>query len=54
MTEAKDIDKKILDNAAKDLCSVFLSVRMLGYSKEQAKETVLDALDFAYKDKEGK
>ena len=49
MTEAKDIDKKILDNAAKDLCSVFLSVRMLGYSKEQAKDFILKCLEIAYK-----
>lgn len=49
MTEAKDIDKKILDNAAKDLCSVFWSVRMLGYSKEQAKDLILKCLEIAYK-----
>ena len=49
MTEAKDIDKKILDNAAKDLCSVFWSVRMLGYSKEQAKDFILECLEIAYK-----
>lgn len=52
MMEAKDIDKKMLDNALKDLCSVFLTVRFLGYSKEQAKEFILKCLDIAYKDKE--
>ena len=51
MTEAKDINKKILDDAAKDLCSVFWTVRFMGYSKEQAKEFILKCLEIAYKDK---
>lgn len=52
--EAKDIKQKIIDEGVKDLISFFYSVRFIGYSKEQTKEAVLDALDFAYKDKEGK
>lgn len=52
IAEAKDIKQKIIDEGVKDLISFFYSVRFIGYSKEQAKEAILGALDFAYKDKE--
>ncbi len=50
--KAKDI--KRIGEGVEHLISFFHLLSSMGYSKEQAKETVLDALDFAYKDKEGK
>ena len=47
-------DIKRIGEGVEHLISFFHLLSSMGYSKEQAKETVLDALDFAYKDKEGK